>query len=1218
MDPYIRTLRREELATKHGGQFDEENADRVLSWLVAAENRSPVVLVGAGFTRNARIRGTGEQATSKEVALWPELKEKFASDLGLHPGSYDVPTLFELYEEQLGGAKLRDSLCESVADHLLEPGPAHEALAQYSCEAIVTTNCLDTVLDKACLIGWRRVVVDADLSASNQRRDLIYVHGHRDFSDSWVMTRSQYEDFPRTKPVILARVRQLLAQHPWLIVGFSMGDPSFHAIARLLGNEMRGHQPLSLAIMQKLPSPAEQKHWRRLGFEMAAPAKPNGFGEFLAWLFPKLMTTYSPTSEAAKDYIRRPDSLEERLRRFRKVNSKPIVDRAKTYRAWKQQIENLLTVDERVAAKRNLQLARRDDSDPPLQVSKVSIESAFASRIPSPGPEPLASSLLRELMQQGKFKTFTSEIDIRYLDRLLEKATNLRAELAEHFAWGLQQHLFDDAHPRGLMEVVTIRLANQMGWSSERIQGLVHDAVTCARKYDEGDIETLLNEEVRALGFELPLSTGSPREGHLIAAQKAYRAFMNADFRGAADAYESATKLTSAAGMDLEAWVYTTGQADALSRTTDAVAVSANDSDRERGHALGSQVRQLEKQPVVQHWIRQADERSRKALLESVQDDRSREHFRMTGSSGFRWSDTARALLRTYQELQSLHAPPSVRKQYLEPLVSFLAVDKLSVVLAHAAKPEEWIDDLLARTPRVVAERKTRDAVLIDAFLGCDDETTKSEQIARLKCAKRLKRVVRMSDIPRVFQWLEGAAKQLGGGWQDNARGSGLVDGYWEAFSAVARWERASSAFPFAQKLKSILGDVELENVTRALYDLPWECWKLSTGPEAKGFLDLLTSAMVGSGQEPSCRRATEYGLFALRRMLDAGLAPELVRGRLDQWSEVLNRVELSEATHGEAKRAGFLVEQRLIELNLIASQSLDALIDKWFGSSTRSDKPFSRDEYWTVICENVEKNGALLNGRLQDELNELIKDERTLERYRLNPHFAYAPTRLLVTGLTHLPVNREELGPFLLKLLEVAPRQLEYAHSVVLPDLWGPSTWRQLLNLIIALCGGGSAGRSDEGDPGFKTRCQTAALGLFGNLEGDGFRRSSPTTWHALQGLTLASLSDERSLIANYAAFAVVKQAMRINDGDEASLYALALGRIASDARVEVRSAVADAGIGLAARASHSLVRDAANRALEAVQGDDNAQLTWLLAHARTEEKEPTSGDPANQGAQE
>ncbi|MBK6514521.1 MAG: hypothetical protein IPG04_10485 [Polyangiaceae bacterium] len=46
-----------------------------------------------------------------------------------------------------------------------------------------------------------------------------------------------------------SRVRQLLAQHPWLVVGFSMSDANFHAITRLLGNEMRGHQPLSLVLM---------------------------------------------------------------------------------------------------------------------------------------------------------------------------------------------------------------------------------------------------------------------------------------------------------------------------------------------------------------------------------------------------------------------------------------------------------------------------------------------------------------------------------------------------------------------------------------------------------------------------------------------------------------------------------------------------------------------------------------------------------------------------------------------------------------------------------------------------------------------------------------------------------------------------------------------------------------------------------------------------------
>jgi|CZKU01.1.fsa_nt_gi hypothetical protein len=56
--------------------FPADDAETALSWWIASEGRSPVVVVGAGFTRNARDRMTGRRVASVHVPLWADVLQR--------------------------------------------------------------------------------------------------------------------------------------------------------------------------------------------------------------------------------------------------------------------------------------------------------------------------------------------------------------------------------------------------------------------------------------------------------------------------------------------------------------------------------------------------------------------------------------------------------------------------------------------------------------------------------------------------------------------------------------------------------------------------------------------------------------------------------------------------------------------------------------------------------------------------------------------------------------------------------------------------------------------------------------------------------------------------------------------------------------------------------------------------------------------------------------
>jgi hypothetical protein len=249
--------------------FDEPDANDALDWLIANHERKRVILVGSGFSKNAK------NDRSLRIPLWDDISAALADDMRISPRAFDALSLADFHRRNQGESAFQQRLLSLLDDQALEPGEAHAALWRSKPEAVITTNFLDTLLERD--VRALSVIEDPDLALpiDEGRAQVVYLHGHRSNFASWVAGRSDYDDLQDTRPMLFARTRQLFAQFPLLVVGYSLTDPDFHLVYRQMVRAMNRRHPMGLAVMlQRNGEDAAQaervakKYWEDLGLRI--------------------------------------------------------------------------------------------------------------------------------------------------------------------------------------------------------------------------------------------------------------------------------------------------------------------------------------------------------------------------------------------------------------------------------------------------------------------------------------------------------------------------------------------------------------------------------------------------------------------------------------------------------------------------------------------------------------------------------------------------------------------------------------------------------------------------------------------------------------------------------------------------------------------------------------------------------------------------------------
>jgi hypothetical protein len=239
------------------------------SW---SRHPQPVLFAGAGFSFNAKPR-PDLNATSK-FGSWNVLLNDIRDRLAGHDAelrsrlSNDAVRLAQIFEQHFGRPALLDVVLKHVPNDDFVPGEAHEKLRLIRWAAIVTTNYDDLIeraFHKARTV--RRVISDHDLTQPRSVEDLLVLKLHGDLSarDSIVLTEEDYRRYPALRPGLSVKVRQLLAEHPLLFVGFSLTDPHFSMIDGWIRDTVHKLRLPAIAIMHTPSVPAERAMWQQRG-----------------------------------------------------------------------------------------------------------------------------------------------------------------------------------------------------------------------------------------------------------------------------------------------------------------------------------------------------------------------------------------------------------------------------------------------------------------------------------------------------------------------------------------------------------------------------------------------------------------------------------------------------------------------------------------------------------------------------------------------------------------------------------------------------------------------------------------------------------------------------------------------------------------------------------------------------------------------------------------
>ena len=127
---YIRRWLQDELQQL----FVESDVANVLDWALLHRNIPKVVVIGSGFSKNAKLATGLGGSVSERVPLWPDITNDLRHGLGYckdDEGPWDPLLLAEQFQEANGVVEFRELLLGKLKNDEIEPGDAHNALQAY-------------------------------------------------------------------------------------------------------------------------------------------------------------------------------------------------------------------------------------------------------------------------------------------------------------------------------------------------------------------------------------------------------------------------------------------------------------------------------------------------------------------------------------------------------------------------------------------------------------------------------------------------------------------------------------------------------------------------------------------------------------------------------------------------------------------------------------------------------------------------------------------------------------------------------------------------------------------------------------------------------------------------------------------------------------------------------------------------------------------------------
>jgi hypothetical protein len=1217
--------------------FPADDAETALSWWIASEGRSPVVVVGAGFTRNAVDRVSGRRIAPAHVPLWGDVLRRFEADLGGPLEGVDALTIAELHAQALGPRRHVDLLLEMLPDDRLLSGPAHEAIFDLRPAAIVTTNFLDTVLDR----HPRALAIFDDTSAaaridSRERTEVLYLHGHRSAPATWVLTRSQYDTLEHSRPVLLTRVRQLFAQHPILTVGFGLADPDFHQVQGQIHAQMAGYQPLGLTLLGPLDiadrssrrESALRGHWEKRRLRIVRFKE----GDFGANLTAFLRLPGKIELSVCEKLLRDERSFRKRVELARSVLLDPDVERRiDAEYGWQVRLwRTCLEADFTEAERRTI----GDRWNEAVQASAPAPARPVSVTDPSTSGRPEHLRLSTQLLNDGPgFSTWELAW---FCDGWLRSGRD-KADLVD---WLHERIVHRDWPMHGPEGDADIRIAELLILIVESLPAdakarhAAGDAVRLLRRYDP-ETCSRLTDRFNALRDDARSGPTDPLHDVDRQMTDGYRASMNGDHAGATAAYHRAFEAAQRATDPLALWFAARSRRYAHElQHADAFRQSNEERDRRARRHIAEE-REAERHPKVVEWETEANDRVMKLRKLTVEDLHQQRQRRAFDSMHMRLSDVPHLAWRTMRDLEEAGAHPIVQRHYLLPLLDHgfgeIATETRYRLTFDVDRFRAWsrlaIEDGTSHDRAAYDERS---AAFVSAWHSlATNVPSVSAVVGCIKGVESLLAFVRNDDVDKVRDVLVAAPRILGAGVPEPSFGPGAVKTFsgtvdtgsalmraWVAWLGVrgrpadfaafkawadtvrsrdlfdvrdgvhrVRWEALIRAGVPSDDLIAWLCTSErldwLKKANRARFGQPFAVtlWRIAAAqPKGLSLTGWRTIALALSALLPETAAAMmgEYGLVEGDDLVRAGF------GVLAAWDE-----------GGQVRGLPAALRALRTRLERLASSFLRLT------TTTSHAAPLTLAQL-SVAAEIVRFGRAVAAAEIEALAARLDADWFKVVAFCKNNRGEIRNAVDFLAAVVETTSGDLSAGAQakILELLAVSSSGLDRLSRILDRERWTPSTWGQFVQLLRDAANG-ARGRF----PG-SARVDLCELVRHAVLSA---RSPLPSELQFLARYVMDLSAHEETTVANHAAYALVsiaKWGIAATDSALAQEAAQTIRALATEARPSVRSAAAYA-LGFVGRSSHDVMRELAT-ALSSLADDPYAQVysEWWQGQRRIEEQ--------------
>jgi hypothetical protein len=244
-------------------------------------------IIGAGFSRNAIL------PPRKKMPLWDDLGKALGSDLDDYSPSHALDAI-SAFEHEFGRPKLIERLSRELFVDEARPGDAHRAFCSIQFDIVCTTN-FDFLLERQYDLIPRPctpLIEETQLSIRLEEAGvaLLKLHGDLHHPDRMVASEGDYEIFLERFPLLATYLANLLIGRTAVLIGYSLDDPDFRQIWRVVGERLGRFRRPAYAIMVNAGRTEIARFQRRGVKVINLPSSKDGYGKVLAETFTELAT----------------------------------------------------------------------------------------------------------------------------------------------------------------------------------------------------------------------------------------------------------------------------------------------------------------------------------------------------------------------------------------------------------------------------------------------------------------------------------------------------------------------------------------------------------------------------------------------------------------------------------------------------------------------------------------------------------------------------------------------------------------------------------------------------------------------------------------------------------------------------------------------------------------------------------------------------------------